>query len=106
MMPLLRLRHEPAHDFGGVLAPPNVCRTLRNLLRRAEYQRLFKAGRNGVSSTAGERRETPAMVEGRSRSSASAARAGSGSRPCRGFVTMTLPLPRYVIAKPLASGST
>ena len=28
------------------------------------------------------------------------------SRPRRGFVTMTLRLPRYVIAKPLASGST
>src|SRR5262249_27448431 len=31
-------------------------------------------------------------------------RIGAGARRGRGFVTMILPLPRYVIAKPLASG--
>jgi hypothetical protein len=35
-----------------------------------------------------------------------AAAARPGARPRRGFVIMTLRLPRYVIAKPLADGTT
>src|SRR5438067_9820251 len=46
------------------------------------------------------------MATGRSRQSDTAARRGSGSRRGRGSVTMTLPLPRNVIAKPLANGLT
>src|ERR1051326_2856410 len=46
------------------------------------------------------------MFEGRSRQGDSAARAGGTSRSLRGFVTMTLPLPRYVIPKRLADGRT
>src|SRR5215469_3768441 len=44
------------------------------------------------------------MVEGRSRSG-DRARLGA-TRPRRGFVTVTLKLPRYVIAKRLATGAT
>jgi hypothetical protein len=44
-----RQRHE-AH-LGGMLAPPNVCRTRRNLLRRTEHCCLSKARRKRISST-------------------------------------------------------
>src|SRR6516225_2852513 len=46
------------------------------------------------------------MAPRRSRSSDSSSGTERARRPRRGFVTMTLPLPRYVIAKPLASGAT
>src|ERR1700674_4327269 len=46
------------------------------------------------------------MASRRSRSGDLAAGTGDGPRSRRGFVTMTLPLPRYVLAKPLASGAT
>jgi hypothetical protein len=46
------------------------------------------------------------MVEGRSRSGDLAARPDGTTRSRRGFVTVTYALPRYVIAKALASGAT
>ena len=50
--------------------------------------------------------QTPAVAEGRPGQSNPPERSGRSPRPRRGFVTMTLPLPRYVIVKPLASGAT
>jgi hypothetical protein len=51
-----RQRHEPAHDLGGMLAPPTDSGPRRNLLWRADHQRLPKACRSGVPSSARERR--------------------------------------------------
>src|ERR1017187_6077184 len=49
---------------------------------------------------------TPAMASRRPRPGDSSAGSSNTSRPRRGFVTMTLRLPRYVIHKPLADGTT
>ena len=53
-----------------------------------------------------KRGEPAAMAQRRSGSSYSSARAGVAARPCRGFITVRLKLPRYIIAKPLANGAT
>ena len=101
-----RLRHEPPRRYRRLLAPPNVRGTRCNLLWRTEHRRLPKARRKGISSTPGERRTTPAMASRRPRPSNPAVRIGGGARRRRGYVMFVKPLPRYVIAKPLASGLT
>jgi hypothetical protein len=60
----------------------------------------------GLSSTARARRTTAAMASRRPRPGDSSPRIGVAARSRRGFVTMTLRLPRHVIPKSLADGTT
>lgn len=57
------VRNDPADDLGGMLAPPNVCRTRCNLLRRTEHSAAFL-------KRVGKEYPQPRVMEGRRRPAA------------------------------------
>ena len=101
----MRRDRPPLAHPSRLLARPNVCGTGGRLLRGADRRGFHVAGGQRIPAPTSEGRTAAAMAAGGPRHGDPAARTGGRAGRGRGSVTMTMPLPRYVIAKPLASGA-
>src|SRR5262245_37867778 len=98
--------HEPdPRHSAWLLAAPHDRRTRGRLLRRAERRGFHAPRGHGLPPPSRARGTATIMAAGRSRPRNPAPRAG-GPRRGRGLVMFHKPLPRFVIAKRLASGLT